>query len=122
MKLLTLFNMQTSLNRVVALELEPKTSYRVSKILRKVIAELKTLEDERQKLIKKYAVADDKGIKKVPDDKMEEFNKDWASLLEMEVKMDIELIPLDMLEGVKLSAKEMMDLDEIIDLTGLEKE
>ena len=119
MKLLTLFNMQTSLNRVVALELEPKTSYRVSKILRKVIAELKTVEDERQKLIKKYAVADDKGIKKVPDDKMEEFNKDWASLLEMEVKMDIELIPLDMLEGVKLSAKEMMDLDEIIDLTSL---
>lgn len=119
-KLEKLFNMQTSLNRITNLELEPKISYRLSKILKKVIAELKDLEEQRQKLLTKYAVEtfDDKGEKtgkKVPDDKLEVFTAEWMVLLQEEVELE-GVAKVAWSDSVKLTAKEVMDLEDILEI------
>ena len=114
-----LYNMQASLNRVVAIELEPKVSYRISKILKKVVAELKDAEDERQKLFKQFALPDDEGKKRVPEDKIEAFTAAWQVILDEEVELGIQKCPISLLEGIKLTAREMMDLEPIIDTEDL---
>ena len=71
-----LLNMQQGVSRIAGLELEPKLSYRIAKILKKLVSELKIVEKERQKLIEKYGEKDEKGLKRVTEDNMESFKND----------------------------------------------
>ena len=115
LKLETIWTMQQSLNRVAGMQLETKISYRIAKIVKKMTAELKTVEEQRLKLIDKYAVADEKGAKQVPPDKIEEFGKEWTTLLQEEVELE-GIVKVKLPNDVKLTPKEVMDLEEILEL------
>ena len=110
-----LFGMQAALNTLVGMPLEAKTSYRVSRMLKKIISELKDLDAERIKLVNKYGEKDDKGNTQVKPENIEKFNKDWAALLEMETELDSPKIPFSMIETLKISARDMLALEDIIE-------
>lgn len=115
-KLDKLVSMQQSLNRITSLELPPKVSYRLSKTLKKVLSELKDLEVERKKLFNKYAQPDEKGVPKVPEDKIETFSAEWATLLQEEVELE-GIAKVTLPDDVKISAREAMDLEDLLELT-----
>lgn len=74
-----------------------KISYAIAKNVAKIESELKIYNNERQKLIDKYAVKDDKGENivyennqlKIADENMNEWTDAINELLDIEVEIDI---------------------------------
>ena len=116
-----LFTMQQSLSRIMNIPLEAKLSYRLSKILKKIIAELNDLESERQKLVSKFGEKDEKGNVKVKGENLTKFSDVWKSLLSEEVELDIPKVPFEMIEKIQISSKELLDLEDLIESPKEEK-
>jgi hypothetical protein len=106
--------------KLVKLELPIKTSYKLSKILKKIGQELADLEEERVKLVKKYGDQDDEAqsIQVKDPEKYEEFAKEFGELLQEEITLEIDPIPINMLgdsvtfSPAELAALEMLFKDE----------
>ena len=105
------------LKRLLQVEMEFKLMYRLNKITKKVIREMEEQEELRVKLIKKYGFINDKNQYEVAKDKVEEFTKEWVSILNDEIELDIQKIPYELLEksNIKVSAAEMCYLELFID-------
>jgi hypothetical protein len=100
--------------KLVKLELPIKTSYKLSKILKKIGQELADLEEERVKLVKKYGDQDDEAqsIQVTDPAKYEEFAKEFGELLQEEITLEIDPIPIDMLgDSVTFSPAELAALE-----------
>lgn len=106
--------------KLVKLELPIKTSYKLSKILKKVGQELADLEEERVKLVKKYGDQDDESqsIQVKDSEKYEEFAREFGELLQEEITLDFDPISIDALgdeatfSPAELAALEMLFKDE----------
>ena len=94
-----------------------KLSYRLSKIANKINSELADIDKERIKLVEKYADPVEEGKPKQVKEKMQEFIKDFTSLLDTEEELDIQLIPLDLLlnSGIKISSNDMAEIADFIE-------
>lgn len=104
-------------------ELPVKVSYAIAKNLNKIEFELKVYENERTKLIDKYALKDDKGQVKVDDSGQiifkdgckEQWNKDIKELLAIENEVEIHKFNIALLEGHIMSASDIMCIDYMIE-------
>lgn len=114
LKVERLFNIQNTIGRIMNMELPAKLSYRFSKIFKKIIFELKVVEEERKKLILKFGAKDDKGNTKVEANNLEAFNQEFAQILSEETDLEIVKIPWELIKGLNITPKELMDLEEII--------
>lgn len=106
-----------SLQKLLTIDLEFKLAYRLRKIAKKIIGEMQDLEEIRIELVKKYSVKDDKGNYNVPPERMEEFNKKYALMLNEEINIEIQRIPYELLEksGVKFSAIDIKNIEPFME-------
>ena len=105
----SLFEIQSSvsvLNKLVELPLPARSSYKFVKIMKKFNDELKTLEDERQKLIVKYG-QEVHGNYTVSEENREQFVKEFTELMETQLEVDWDPISIDSLGSVELSVAEI---------------
>ena len=107
------------LKKIIDKELPVRTAYKLSKITQAVNNEFNALEVARGNLIKKYAKKDEKtedprGEIKVDPEKEQEFFKEFATLLEEDVEIDIDTIPLNDLGNISLTTADMLSLQKII--------
>ena len=116
-KLGELQRISASLEKLLTCDLQVKIAYRLSKMAKIAMKELKTVEDTRMGLIKKLGTKDEKGnINITETDKREEFVKSMEELMEEEVT--ISFIPLDLNvlgDKVQLSAIDIANLETFID-------
>jgi len=103
--------------KVFNIPMEFKLSYRLIKLTKKINSEVTDFEKARNELIKKYGKTDEKGITSVPKDKIEEFSKELEPVLAEELKMDISLIPYNLLEKskIELSANDLIAIEKFIE-------
>lgn len=109
--------MRPSLLKLIKLELPAKISYRLGKFLSSYSKEYVRAEDERVKLVKKYAEGepDDEGDQKVKDENRKQFRKEFKELLQEETELDIkEPIKLSELGDIRLSPLDFSALQKII--------
>jgi len=111
-KLRQLFEAREVFNRIFNEPLEVKLSYRISKISKKINSELKDIEMQRVSLIQKYADEQTKEEKekKAPQrvtKRLDELVKEFEGFLNTEEEIDIQLIPFELLEHIKLSANDL---------------
>lgn len=100
---------------------DPKLSYALSKIAKKLNSEIEEIDLERSKLVSKYTKKDEEGkpitntilnpqtrqpFTQIELTDMEAFNKDFQKLLEAETEFDIWQIPFKVLEIVKITPNE----------------
>lgn len=117
-----LLNSIPTLQKLSQKQLPIKVSYTISKNIKAIEEELKIYEEERQKLIKKYAELDKEGKPKVNDNgnyiiKQEnqlDFNKEVLELLNIETDVNISKIDLNALEGLKISPSELTSVNFLI--------
>lgn len=115
-KLAELQQVQQIFNKILNTPLDFKLSYRLGKITKKLVDEFKVIEDERMKLITKFGIKDEKkGSTSVPEDKLEEFLKEFNAILDTEIDLEVALIPVDLIEGIKLSANEVSALEKFVE-------
>ncbi|MGG7143540.1 hypothetical protein ACQPVP_08745 [Clostridium nigeriense] len=89
-------------------ELAVKTSYKLSKNIKTLDKEIVLFNEEKQKLINKYAVKNEKGENKIENGIVEiadteNFNKECRELLDIEVDVKIEKINIDELAKSNLT-------------------
>lgn len=92
-----------------------KLAYRVMRITKKIKPELDDVEKIRIEMLKKYGTL--KGDRYfIKPDKVKIFNKEFKEILDEEITLDIDLIPLSLLRDadVKLSSLDLVNLEKFI--------
>lgn len=117
-----ILNDSTKLSEIAQKQLPIKASYAIAKNIAKLEAELKTYNTEREKLIEKYSVKDDKGKTsidensqiKIQENHLDDWSKDIQELLAIENEVDIHKFSVEALNGYNMSASELMLIDYMI--------
>jgi hypothetical protein len=118
-KLSELFGITRSLPKLTDKELPIKISYRLLKFMKRASEEMDVLEKARVKLVEKYSdkknknKEDEKEVK-VADENKNEFQEEFAKLLEEEIEIDFDIISISELGDISFAAKDLMFLDKII--------
>lgn len=95
-----------------------KLAYRLKRISDSLFSVFKDLDRKRIALVKEYGVEDkQKKTITVAKDKLEIFNKALDIILDSTVKVDIDLIPFDMLRfsGIDINLIELASIERFID-------
>lgn len=94
------------LTKVLDLELPVTVSYKFMKLVNNLNEELKGIEEQRVKLVKKYSTEENQAT--VADTKKEEFLAEFTSLLNEEIDINWEKLALEKLgDSLKLSPNEL---------------
>ncbi|MDV3426669.1 MAG: hypothetical protein LIR50_05700 [Bacillota bacterium] len=119
-----LLNKVSVLNTITQKQLPVKVSYAIAKNINTINKELSILEDEKQKLIKEYALKDEHGNPqtegvnfKFPNkEKENECNEKYNELLDIEVEIELKSIQSEELfkSTIDFSPAELMQLDFMI--------
>jgi len=105
-------SLEASLGKLFDKDVNIKIAYRLSSLIKKLSEELSILEENRIKLVKQYGVEDEKTkAVSVPPDKSQDFYNAFNELMQIEIEIDFEPIPLKDLGEIELSASDMMKLD-----------
>jgi hypothetical protein len=116
MKLKDLHGFNMGVGSFMQEKIDFKLAYRLIKIIKKIEPELFAMDAARKVLVEKYGKKNERGSMDVIPANMEAFSKDMEALLEQEVKIDFEPIPLAMLEKVeKIGAATLLALEPFIE-------
>lgn len=118
-----ILNDSTKLSEIAQKQLPIKASYAIAKNIAKLEAELKIYNAEREKLIEKYSVKDDKGKTIISENNqisispehLADWNKDLQELLAIENEVNIHAFSIDVLDGCSMTPAELMILDYMIE-------
>jgi len=113
---------ETALSKIMMTPIEFKLSYRISRVMNKLVSEIKEIEDYRLKMVEKFGEKEkdkdgkETGRLSVPPEKYEDFNKEFTVYLDGEVEIDTHPISYELLEnsGVKLSPADLITLEKFI--------
>lgn len=119
-KLGKLVQVKNSLVKLVNADLPVREAYNLSKTLKRIEEELKTADEIRISLIKKIGqevMKDDKptGETRILPEDQERFFTEYNQLLDVEVDIPACKINLNQLNGAKLSAVDIVNLDFILE-------
>ena len=108
---------EQSLLKVLQNATDPKLAYRMRKQANKIIGALKEIGKYHRGLLEKYGEKKDNHIT-VPDSKHKEFDEEMNVFFDLELDLDVQLIPWECVEqsGVKLSAVDLLNLVKFIDI------
>lgn len=112
-KLNKLWNSQKALGALnIIKDLPIKTSYWIGKNTKKISREIELIEEKRRDLVKKYGTENEKKETAVPQEKMEEFSKEFYDLLDTEIEVDLRLFNIEEFTGKSgLTGQNMLQLD-----------
>jgi hypothetical protein len=107
---------EASLGKLVNTDVDIAIAYKLSKLLKIIVAETEVLEENRTKLIKKYSSGkpDKDGNIKVDPDKQQDFFKDVQVLFNEEAEIDFTPIPIDSFSDIKLTTLDVLNLEGIV--------
>ena len=106
---------QEALSKLLTTELPVKVAFRLGRLFKIAQENLKEVEDQRVKLVTKYGTKDEEsGELQVTEEKLEEFQNDFISLLEEKVEVDYEPVGLDDLGDIKLTPVEISALEPFL--------
>ena len=113
-----------SLNKLIDKEISIKTSYKLSKLTKRLIDEHSIYEKNRMKLINKYAEKDadnniiinkeDNSTTMIGENKIN-FNKEFTELINIEMELEFEKIKLDDLGEISISPRDLLYLNFLFD-------
>lgn len=110
------------LSQILMTPIEFKLSYRIEKLIHKLVTDIEKIETFRLSLVTKFGVKEqdkdgkETGRLSVPPDKYTEFSKEFEDYLATESEIDAQLIPYELLEtsGIKVSPADMTLLTKFI--------
>ena len=110
------------LSKLLDKELDVIVAYKISKLVKQTTQDLTILEENRIKLVRKYSSKEPSkdGTVSVDVDKQMDFHNEYRKLLEQEIKVDFNPIPMDKLGDIKLTPIDVLALEDVV-LKSVEK-
>jgi len=110
-------NAELSITKLLTSPLPVRISYRLSKVVKIISAELQQFEELRQQMVEKYGETDSSGMVTVTQINQQQFMTEINGLLAESIEFPDVKISLDDLGDVKLSAVEVATLEPWISET-----
>ena len=114
-KLETLVNASEALGQLAGKELGVTTAYKIARLIKACNAELQTYNEARENLLKSVgATLNDGGtLYNIPEDKREEFSRDYSELLSTEIELNADKIDLSN-EKISIAPGLLLTLEDFI--------
>lgn len=111
-------NSEETLNKLMNQDLPFKYARKLQKNLKRINDELMFFEGKRKELLEKYGEISD-NILRVKEENKEKYLEEYKEMLNTEIELDIEKIPISFLENsnIKLSPYDINNLEFILDET-----
>jgi len=87
-----------------------KSAYKLAKALNCIQQELDTFETVKNNIAKKYQEEVD-GKLQIPEEKVKEFTDEMMTLLDEEIELNVDFIPISDLAGLNITISNMMLMD-----------
>ena len=110
-------------NTIMQQSFKGSLAFKIARLARELDKEMKTFNEERQKLLQRYCVkdendelkTDDNGMVRVEPDKTNDFNEEFSSLLETEVEINAEKLSMDSLDSFDITPQQMISIEKFFE-------
>ena len=123
LKLSDIVNSTDTFNKIMSQSFKGSLAFKIARLARELEKEMQTFNAERKKIIQKYSqkddngefILDENGNIKFETDKIAEINEEFNSLLNTELEINAEKLPLDKIDEFELTPQEMLQLEIFFD-------
>ena len=118
-KLNDVVNATETFNKIMQQSFKGSLAFKIARLARELDTEMKTFNEERQKIIQKYGnkdengelIIDENGNVKFDNADIEEINQDFSSLLETELEINADKLPMDSIDNFEITPQEMLGIE-----------
>jgi len=107
-KLFEVYNSVPVMNKVLETSVSASLAYHLTKLLKTLNEEMKTIEEQRIKLVEKYGEKNDKEESLVvSEENKAKFMSEFSDLLNSEIELSWEQLSVEKMEGLQLTVNDM---------------
>jgi hypothetical protein len=118
-----ILNSSETINTIMGQSFKGSLAFKIARLARELDKEMTTFNTERQKILEKYCVKDENGQLKtnengtvqVEPDKINEFNEEFTSLLETEVEINADKLPMDSIDNFDITPQQMLTIEKMFE-------
>ena len=106
-KLIDVYNSVPVMNKILETPMNASLAFQLTKLLKTLNDEMKSIEEQRIKLVEKYGTKQEGEAVVVSDENKEKFMSEFTQLLNTDVDLTWEPLSVSKMEGLQLSVNEM---------------
>lgn len=114
-----ILNSTETFSQIMQQSFKGSIAFKVARLARELNKEMETFNAERQKLLEQYCEKDENGELKVLEngnvqvipEKLQEFNQEFTNLLETDVEINADKLPISCMDEFEVSPQQMLDLE-----------
>lgn len=118
-KLNDVVNSTDTFTKIMQQSFKGSLAFKIARLARELDKEMQTFNSERQKIIEKYGekdndgkvITDDKGIVKFDNSKIQELNDEFNTLLDTEIEINADKLPMDNIDDFEITPQEMLNIE-----------
>jgi len=118
-KLSDIVNATETFNKIMQQSFKGSLAFKIARLARELDKEMQTFNEERQKIIQKYGnkdengelIIDENGNIKFDNADLIEINQEFNSLLETELEINADKLPMDSIDNFEITPKEMLNIE-----------
>ena len=107
-KLVEVYNSVSVMNKILDAQLPASIAFKLTKLLKSLNDEIKSIEDQRVKLVSKYGEKDENNSVSVSETNKESFMKEFGELLNTDIEIQWEPVSIEKFDGLNLSANDLL--------------
>lgn len=112
-------NATGTFNKIMQQSFKGSLAFKIARLARELDKEMQTFNEERQKIIQKYAkkdengelITDENGNVTFDTDKVQEVNEEFNSLLGTELEVNADKLPMECMDSFELTPQEMLGIE-----------
>lgn len=118
-KLNDVVNATETFNKIMQQSFKGSLAFKIARLARELDKEMQTFNTERQKIIQKYGEKDENGELKIDENgnvkfensKIQEINEEFNSLLNTELEINADKLPMDSIDAFEITPQEMLSIE-----------
>ena len=118
-KLNDVVNATETFTKIMQQSFKGSLAFKIARLARELDKEMQTFNEERQKIIQKYGnkdengelIVDENGNVKFDNANIAEINQEFSSLLETELEINADKLPMDSIDNFEITPQEMLNIE-----------
>lgn len=98
-------------------------AFKIARLARELNKEMETFNEQRKKIIDDYCVKDENGEIKtlengnvqIAPDRIQDFNTEITNVLETEVEINADKLPMDKIDDFEISPQQMLNIEKFFE-------
>ena len=114
-----ILNSTETFNVIMGQPFKGALAFKIARLARELNKEMETFNEQRRKLIDRYGIKDENGNLKtdengnisVEPDKIAEFNEEFTTLLNTQIEINADKLPIDRIDDFDITPQQMLNLE-----------